>query len=519
MKKNAFLAITLSFLVLASWQVLIRKLYHIEDKEVTTKESPYGIKPKAADIPIAPPSPPLHPEQDYAFLEEFETDKLRLEFVNPGARIKKIFLKDYNLNSEITEALFSKLFADKPYTLQRSDDKLQFFYEENGHLISKRLNFHKNSYFIELEIIYENKASENWTFTDKLILNSVSPNVKPDIRQVFEVAFLNQETKRKNPLGIKGKYVHLEPLSALGFRDRYSCVILGTQGLPQDRAHIEKFNGLAEVGFDLENIVVEPNSRVAYQSIFYCGPQDANYLEQYKLGYEEIIHYGSFDFISVGLLSVLRLFYNITRNWGLALILLSLFVFFGLYPLTLKQMRSMKHMQELQPQIEFLRKSYKDNPQRLNKEIMELYRKNKANPFGGCLPLILQIPIFFGLYQALSRSIVLKGARFLWIKDLAEPDKLFILENPLPFIGREINLLPILMAIAMFFQQKLTSKAATAPSASMEQQKMMAIIFPVMFGFIFYHFPSGLALYWFLSTSLSTLLQWKTLKTAALKVN
>jgi YidC/Oxa1 family membrane protein insertase len=305
----------------------------------------------------------------------------------------------------------------------------------------------------------------------------------------------------------------------LGLRDRYSCLIIGAEDLPSAKAVIEKNNTLAEAGFDLDNIAVAPNSQVSYKSNIYIGPQDARYLKEKPTGYEDIIHYGSFDFISVILLSVLRFFYNMSHNWGLALILLTSFVFFALYPLTLKQMRSMKHMQELQPQIELLRKTHKDNPQRLNKEIMELYRRNKANPLGGCLPIILQIPIFFGLYQALSRSIVLKGARFLWIKDLAEPDRLFMLENPLPFIGKEVNLLPILMTIATFFQQKLSSKTTTATSASAEQQKMMAVIFPVMMLALFYHFPSGLALYWFLSTLLNVLLQWKTLKSTATKTN
>ena len=146
---------------------------------------------------------------------------------------------------------------------------------------------------------------------------------------------------------------------------------------------------------------------------------------------------------------------------------------------------------------------------------MELYRHHKVNPLGGCLPMLLQIPIFFGLYQALSRSIVLKGSQFLWIKDLAEPDKLFMLPNALPVIGREINLLPILMGVGMFFQQKLTSKASSVTPEMQQQQKMMIVIFPFMFMFIFYHFPSGLALYFFINTLLSILSQWKILKATA----
>jgi len=191
--------------------------------------------------------------------------------------------------------------------------------------------------------------------------------------------------------------------------------------------------------------------------------------------------------------------HTIVKNWGLAIILLSVLVYFILYPLTLKQMRSMREMQKLQPKIEALRKTYKDNPTKLQKEMMELYREHKVNPMGGCLPMVLQMPIFFALYAGLMRSIVLKGAHFLWIKDLSEPDKLFMLPKSLPVVGGEgFNILPILMAIGMFVQQK--TSMASMGSENADQQKIMLIMFPVLFGFIFYHMPSGLVLYWFVNS-------------------
>jgi YidC/Oxa1 family membrane protein insertase len=161
----------------------------------------------------------------------------------------------------------------------------------------------------------------------------------------------------------------------------------------------------------------------------------------------------------------------------------------------------MKEMQVLQPQVEELRVLHKNNPQRLNKEIMELYKAHKVNPLGGCLPMVLQIPVFFALYQVLSRTVALKGADFLWIKDLSEPDKLFTLPNSLPVIGNEINILPILMAIGMFFQQKTSMVSISQNQA--EQQKIMMIVMPIMFGVLFYHMPSGLVLYWFINSSLT----------------
>jgi YidC/Oxa1 family membrane protein insertase len=165
----------------------------------------------------------------------------------------------------------------------------------------------------------------------------------------------------------------------------------------------------------------------------------------------------------------------------------------------------MKEMQALQPKIDSLRKQHKDNPQKLNKEIMELYKEHKVNPLGGCLPMVLQIPIFFALYQALIRSIDLKGATFLWIKDLSEPDRIFMLQFSMPFLGNELNLLPILMVVVMFLQQKLTTPASSGMSS--EQQKMMLYLMPVIFLFIFYRMPAGLVLYWLVNSTLMFLFQ------------
>ena len=521
MNKRVFLAIALSFLVLFSWQAIVSKFYPSENKNVKLNSldkkepafSENSLSPSLSS-PASFTAPPAIAEP--VTLDKFETDKLKLEFINPGARIYRVYLKDYKLNSEITGGLYSKLFESETYTLVKSKDKTETKVNKNGHYLIQRLNFHNNSYYIELETIYGNETSLNWTFNDKLILNQVSQNVKAEEKNLFEVIFLGQNSQRKNPTSIKDKYVPIEKVESLAFRDRYSTIIIHPENLSKTAPYIEKQNGLFDIGFNLENITVPANDQISYKSLVYCGPQDSNLLRQSKLGFEEVVYYGSFDFISTSLLGILNFFHKLSHSWGVALILLSLFIFIVLYPLTIKQMRSMKQMQELQPQIEALRKNYKDNPQRLNKEIMELYRKHKANPVGGCLPMLLQIPIFFGLYQALSRSIVLKGSQFLWIKDLAEPDKLFILPQELPFIGREINLLPILMAIGMFFQQKLTMKTSAATSVAQEQQKMMVVIFPIMFGFIFYHFPSGLALYWFLNTLTSIFSQWKILKTTAL---
>lgn len=516
MKNRMFLAVVLSLGVLFLWQAFVAKVYHIDNKRVTAN---YPIEAKDSvqnPSSLVLSSVPVQEEAPQVTLDKFETDKLSVEFINPGAKIYRVYLKDYKLNSQITNALYSKLFQNKTYTLQKRRDSLELkAQDEIGHYFGHLFNFRNNSYFIDLETIYENKSSVNWTLSDELILATGYKNVHPEEANLYEVVFLDakkQSSARKGLFAVKNKFLYTEAWSGLAFRDRYSCLIIN----PQDTSKIAPFTAYnhpsGEVGLNIANVEIPPGGRLVIKSRLYCGPQDVNLLRENGLGFEEVVHYGTFDFISTALLSVMNVFHKMTRSWGWALILLSIFTYLIVYPLTIKQMRSMKEMQDLQPKVEALRKNYKDNPQRQNKEIMELYREHKVNPMGGCLPMILQIPVFFGLYQALSRSIVLKGSEFFWIKDLAEPDKLFLLPQALPFIGKEVNILPILMAIAMFFQQKMSMKSAAANPQMAEQQKMMVILFPIMFGFIFYHFPSGLAMYWFLNTIMGVAVQWKMLK-------
>jgi len=293
----------------------------------------------------------------------------------------------------------------------------------------------------------------------------------------------------------------------MGLRDQYFCVIVEPDKFTPD-AYIKKISPQeSEVGLVFQNLSLMPNSQIGHSLRIYLGPQELRTINQINPEWSGVIFFGTFDFIAQILLQLLLFFFSLVHNWGLAIIILSLAVYFLLFPLSMKQMRSMKEMQLLQPKIEALRKEYKDNPQKLNKEVMELYREHKVNPLGGCLPLILQMPIFFALYQALIRSVALRGAHFLWIKDLSAPDRAFVFQKAIPLLGNQINILPILMAIGMFVQQKISSPQTTGEAA--QQQKMMSIIMPIMFGVIFYQMPSGLVLYWFVNSMLMLTYQFR----------
>jgi YidC/Oxa1 family membrane protein insertase len=205
------------------------------------------------------------------------------------------------------------------------------------------------------------------------------------------------------------------------------------------------------------------------------------------------------EWIAVPVLALMRWFYSFIPNYGVAIILLTIITKVLFFPLTLKSMRSMKAMQALQPQVNALRSKYKNDPQRLQRETMELYRTARVNPLGGCLPMIVQIPIFYALYVALSVSVEMQNAPFicfgrawdalpgigghaLWICDLAAHDPTYIL--------------PILMGVSMFVQQKMQ------PVMGDPRQAKMMLFMPVLFTFMFLNLPSGLVLYWTLSNVL-----------------
>jgi YidC/Oxa1 family membrane protein insertase len=173
------------------------------------------------------------------------------------------------------------------------------------------------------------------------------------------------------------------------------------------------------------------------------------------------------------------------------------------WPLTQASTRSMKRMSALQPQMKALQEKYKEDPQKMNKKLMEFMRENKVSPLGGCLPILLQLPVFFGFYTMLQSAIELRGASFLWTSDLSQPDTLFMI----PVIGIPFNLWPILMGAAQLWQ---TSMTPPSPGMDPAQQKIMKYM-PLMFVFILYNFSAGLALYWTVQNLLS-IVQMKLIK-------
>jgi len=238
----------------------------------------------------------------------------------------------------------------------------------------------------------------------------------------------------------------------------------------------------------------------------YLGPRDLYILKALNKKLEKAINFGWFDIIAKPLLVTLRFFNKYLFNYGLSIILLTIIIKILFWPLTHKSYQSMKEMRKLQPMMAKIREKYKGNKQEMQKQLMGLYKTYKINPMGGCLPMIVQIPVFFALFRVLPNSIELRHAPFvLWIKDLSAPDRLFSFPFQIPFMAPPygIPVLTLIMGASMFLQQKMT------PTTGDPTQAKMMMLLPIVFTFMFINFPSGLVLYWLVNNVLSIAQQYK----------
>ena len=256
-----------------------------------------------------------------------------------------------------------------------------------------------------------------------------------------------------------------------------------------------------KIGLIFPAVTLAPGGRAEVGMTLYVGPKEYDRLRGTGVGLEKSVDFGKLfwipwiemEWFSVPLLWLMNIIYRYTGNYGIAIILLTILTKILFYPLTQKGMTSMKRMQALQPQLNALRAKYKNDNQRLQRETMELYRKQGVNPMGGCLPMVVQIPIFYALYVTLTVAVELQQSpllclgqlfgREIWICDLSKKDPTY--------------LLPLLMGASMFIQQKMT------PTVGDPRQAKIMLLLPIVFTFTFLEFPAGLVLYWLVNNILS----------------
>lgn len=533
MEKRLVLSFVLSFLVLYVWASLFQKPEKknapLESSEVIQTESfsreNSAVESAPSNLTITKEIEKKEHEKPY----EIEMEKFLLKFSNLGGSLDDVLLKEYNISLPLMNiANLDAYNSDKFEINNISQNTVEFNFMSQDFEIRKLYTF-CNNYLINIEIFIKNKSTvqkvlpENFKcFTLNMNKLDINENLDKNDHALYEyVVSAKKGIKRKNKafkFGHKENQNVEDSVNWVGFRNRYYCAI----GKPNFVTNSYSVNMVNEKELDItvkaEKFLLNPDEERNFSFTYYIGPEKTDVLSEYKLGFEGIKRYykfGLFDNIAKLIDWIMRLLFKIIPNWGVSIILVSIIIYYSMYPLTARGMASMKKMQLLQPKIQALKEKYEKNPQKLNQEMLELYRKEKINPLGGCFPILLQMPVFVGLYQVLWRNVDFKGAGFLWIKDLSQPDRLFLLKFDLPVIGNEINLLPILMVFIMFFQQKFSSKnmVLTDPM-QIQQQKMMTTIMPIFLGFIFYKFASGLTLYFTMFYIFSTLTQWKLSKEA-----
>ena len=285
---------------------------------------------------------------------------------------------------------------------------------------------------------------------------------------------------------LRSKDQHLDASSGwAGFSDKYFLAAL----IPADKQSVKKFYfdhdlPTYRIGTVAPQSVVAPGTEVSFETHLFIGPKEIRKLEAQNVGLERAIDYGWFHFLAVPLVDLMLFLNDYLHNFGLAIIFLTILVKALFYPLANKSYYSMNAMKKLQPKIEELRKLHGSDKTRLNQEMMQLYQNNKVNPLGGCLPIVVQIPVFFALYQVLYLSVEIRHAPFyFWIHDLSIMDPYYVL--------------PLLMGASMFIQARLNP-----PPADPIQAKVMLFL-PIVFTFMFLSFPSGLVLYWLVNNVLS----------------
>ena len=368
----------------------------------------------------------------------------------------------------------------------------------NGLTVERQYTVTDGSYVIHSRIKILNGTSNVQSIDLSVMLGSVNEVVPENERVLPKLGITyfdeGKETFEGEDLGSKPKVV-----PSFDWAGVMSLYFISTAKKPAKEwsatfDHVEEdFFGRPYqsplMSLNKSSTIMQPNGSYEFDTEFYMGPKQTTYMDEFDRNLVETLGM-HVKILALPMLKALRWFHEYTGNWGISIILLTLCVRILILPIAYKGIKSMKKMGKLTPKIKKLKEKYKDNKEKLNQEIMTMYKKNKVNPVGGCLPMLLQIPIFLALYSALLPAIELRHQPFfLWVYDLSQPDYLMIL--------------PVLCGLSMFLQQKLTPSMATMDPM---QEKIMKF-FPVMLSLFFVISPSGLVLYWTVSGGISILQQ------------
>jgi YidC/Oxa1 family membrane protein insertase len=531
MERNAVLFLVLSIVIIIGYSVLVPP-----GPSPSRPPEPPKASPEAAPAPppslerAAPPDAAIEPGPERVVT--VETDLYRATLSTRGGVITSWRLARYTNGPQKTtpidlfvpspegaalsplavvvetdDAALQSAFLTGPYALDGGDMRLsadrrptgELRFEArtpSGQILSKRLVFHHDRYEVDVELAtrgvagsYRLMLGENFgirQWGDMTVVGYVGPTSHIDGKIVQD-----------KPSKLDQPAIHEGRVGWTALQDKYFLSAL-IPGEPQAAVVVERY-GDQRVSAGVRETVLGEAATQRYR--LYAGPKEYDRLVAMNIGLDATIDFGWFIYgswslvrlIAEPLFLILKFLHAYTGNYGVAIILLTALIKIVFIPLTHKSYVSMRAMQTLQPQLQVIQKKYKHDKARLNQEMMSLYKGNKVNPLGGCLPMVLQIPFFVALFNILYTTIELRQAPFMfWITDLSEKDPSYIL--------------PVLMGATMVLQQKLQ------PTTMDPMQAKIMLMLPVVFTFFFLSFPSGLVLYWMINNLLSITQQYVTMK-------
>lgn len=383
------------------------------------------------------------------------------------------------------------------FTLADDQDELRvpMTFTANGLEYTKTYIFKRGSYALNVEYDVVNNSGNNATFGmyAHLRQNLMDDGGSITMPTYRGGAFSTEDTRYKKYSfdDMQDRNLSINLADGQGWAamiQHYFAAAWIPRNEPGTNLYTRVIGNMGDIGVRMPNKTIANGDQAKFEATLWVGPKLQDQMEAVAPNLDLVVDYGWLWFIAKPLHWLLSMIHGFVSNWGVAIILLTFVVRGAMYPLTKAQYTSMAKMRMLQPKLQAMRERIGDDRQRMSQEMMELYKKEKVNPLGGCLPLILQMPIFISLYWALMESVELRHSPFFgWIHDLSAQDPYYIL--------------PLLMGASMFMIQKMSPTTVTDPM----QQKIMTFM-PVMFTFFFLFFPSGLVLYWLVS-NIVTLIQ------------
>jgi YidC/Oxa1 family membrane protein insertase len=528
MDRKAWIAIVLSVLGLAAWQWYYVKTY---SRKVPVASQQTAATPAPSVAPMAAPAATPEPSRFVARNQSLYSPSAEYVFSNDKGGIERaILLLHLGVNGQAvylngSRAMPIGAVGEVPaeawggFTMQTDTSKGEAVFtreDADGLQITKRFIVPQGGskdgiYAVRMELSFRNAGNADVErkgyFVSAGGAAPIHPNDWPMYTKfdwMYEGKFTSIDVNWFNAssvplLGIlirEARKLYLETrkdVTWTGVASQYFCTIVTTQktkGLSAwaTRFDTRKLNDVPvygiEGGLGMPAFTLAPGQSLEESFLIYAGPKDLSQLRKLGGGQEAVMNFGMFGFVSEFLLWAMNSLNAVFHSYAAAIIVLTLIIKSLLWPIQNKATNQLRKMSLLTPKMTELREKYKDDPQKMNEEVMKLYREYGVNPFSGCVPMLIQIPIFFGFYAMLGSAIELRNSSFLWVNDLSQPDTVFRLW------GFPINVLPIVMAGTMIWQMAISPKSGDA------MQQRVFYFMPVVFLVFCYNYASGLALYW-----------------------